>query len=374
MQQGNDIVLVNDYHAQNIEFRWFNQATGQTRTGNYPTSQAGILRQLEQARRELPSGGQIVWIMESTTGWARVKDLVGGRARFLLCNVLQMPLPPKARRRKTDKIDTARILREYLNGELPTSFQPSPDLRRLRRVVDYRQDLVERQTALKNWIGALLHQETWEDRTGLWSETGLARLRAINWSPDDRMLLEMKLQELGRLGQAIRQVEGRMQGIYDHWPEAQWLDELRGIGMVTAVSVLAHIGPIERFATAEELIAYAGLAPGQHQSDQTRRNLHIGGGGTDSHLRYLLIEATPWLCQIPRYHKAYQRVLKRRGANIARIVVARMALRSIHKMLTEHVRFNPAPSAPAQAFIACQPTGKRRPTEKARRVPSLRAV
>jgi hypothetical protein len=42
-----------------------------------------------------------------------------------LVNVVQMPLPPKARRRKSDKIDTARILREYLNGKLPTSFQPS---------------------------------------------------------------------------------------------------------------------------------------------------------------------------------------------------------------------------------------------------------
>ena len=25
-------------------------------------------------------------------------------------------------------------------------------------------------------------------------------------------------------------------------PEAQWVDEVRGIGMVTAVSLLAHIG------------------------------------------------------------------------------------------------------------------------------------
>ena len=53
-----------------------------------------------------------------------------------------------------------------------------------------------------------------------------------------------------------------MQEVYDQWPEAQWVDEVRGIGMVTAVSILAHIGPIERFPTAEALISYAGLAPG----------------------------------------------------------------------------------------------------------------
>jgi len=28
MYEGKDIILVADYHAENIEFRWFNQATG----------------------------------------------------------------------------------------------------------------------------------------------------------------------------------------------------------------------------------------------------------------------------------------------------------------------------------------------------------
>ena len=109
----------------------------------------------------------------------------------------------------------------------------------------------------------------------------------------------------------------------------------------TAVSVLAHIGPIERFATPEDLISYAGLAPGVRQSDQICHHGRIGGGGTDSHLRCLLIEASKWLCQIPRYRPTYERVLAKRGKKIARIVVARMLLRSIHKMLRDGVRFHP---------------------------------
>jgi transposase len=366
VSNGKDIILVVDYHAENIEFRWFNQATGEMRPGRYPTSRKAILGQLEQAEQELTPGGQIVWIMESTTGWARVKELIGRRAKFVLCNVLQMPLPPKARRRKSDKIDTGRILREYLNGELPTSYQPLPWWRQVRRVVDCRQDLVERQTAIKNWIGSLLHHESWEDRANLWSDVGLARLREMSFSESDRMLLELKLAELERLKEAISQVEKRMQEIYDDWPEAQWVDQIRGIGMVTAVSVLAHIGPIERFATPEELIAYAGLAPGYRESDQTHHDGRIGGGGTDSHLRCLLIEATTWLCQIPRYRKTYERVMGRRGAKVARLVVARLALRSIHKMLKDQVRFNPAPRPrPGKdAFIALGPSGGRRQKRK----------
>jgi transposase len=356
MQEGKDIILVADYHAENIEVRWFNEATEEERTGKFATTRAGILRLVEEAAQELSFGGRVIWIMESTTGWSRVKDQLGERVKFILANVLQMPLPPKARRRKTDKIDTGRILREYQGGKLPQSFQPTVWWREVRRVVDGRQDLVERQTAIKNWIGSLLHHETWEDRENLWSAAGVRRLRAMKWSSSDRALVEMKLGELERLDEHVKQIEARMRAIYDGWPEAQWVDEVRGIGMVTAVSVLAHIGPIERFPTAENLIGYAGLAPGVRESDQRCYHGRIGGGGTDSHLRYLLIEATTWLSQIPRYRATYERVMKARGKKIARIVVARLLLRSVHKMLTAKVRFNPAPRLPrteATATAGC---------------------
>jgi transposase len=342
MQPGQDIILVVDYHAENIEFRWFNEATGEERVGKYATTRNGIVRQVEQATREVERDGQVVWIMESTTGWARVKDLIGARARFVLANVLQMPLPPKARRRKTDKIDTGRLLREYLHGDLPQSFQPTAWWREVRRVVDCRQDLVERQTALKNWMSSLLQHETWEDRENLWSAKGRARLQRLGLSASDRALVELKLEQLDQLAAQQKEIEKRMLAIYDVWPEAQRVDEVRGIGMVTAVSVLAHVGPIERFATAEALISYAGLAPGVRQSDATCHHGRIGGGGTDTHLRYLVIEASIWLRDIPRYRSTYERVEKKRGKKIARIVVARLFLRSLHKMLKDQLRFNPA--------------------------------
>jgi transposase len=283
--------------------------------------------------------------MESTTGWARVKDLIGPRAHLVLSNVLQMPLPPKAHRKKTDKIDTGRMLREFLNGTLPQSYQPDVWWREVRRLVNSRQNLVKRQTAVKNWITHFLHQETWADREGLWTQKGLRRLRGLRLSASDRMLLNLKLRELEQLGELRSQVEAAMQKVYDGWPEAQWVDEVRGIGMVTAVSILVHVGPIGRFPTAEDLISYAGLAPGHRQSDRTAHNGRIGGGGTDSHLRYLVIESMQWVCQIPRYREAFERAAAKHGKNIARIIVARMLLRSIFKMLKDQVRFNQAPAA-----------------------------
>ena len=341
MYDRKDIILAVDYHAENIEVRWLNCATGEERCLRIPTTRGGILRLVEKAIAEASQmSGKVVWIMESTTGWARVKELIGSRVQFILANVLQMPLPPKAYRRKSDKIDTGRILREFLNGSLPRSHQPTAWWREVRRLVDSRQDLVERQTAVKNWIVHFLHHETWYDRDGLWTQKGMKRLQAFRLSAGDRMLLDLKLQELEQLAQRRGQMEAAMQAIYDQWPQAQHVDEVRGIGLVTAVSILAHIGPIDRFPSAEDLISYAGLAPGHRQSDGTSHTGRIGGGGTDSHLRYLLIESMQWVCQIPRYRPAFERAVAKRGTNIARIIVARMLLRSIFKMLRNQVRFN----------------------------------
>jgi transposase len=346
MDNRKDIVLAVDYHAENTEIRWFNEVSGQERCLKIPTTRAGILRVVEQAAAEAaPAGGRVVWIMESTTGWARVKDLLGSRVEFVLANVLQMPLPPKAYRRKSDKIDTGRLLREYLNGRLPRSYQPPTPWREIRRLVDCRRDLVGRQTAVKNWITHFLHHETWADREGLWTQKGQTRLRGLRLSASDRRVVDWKVQELEQLAARRGQVEAAMQAVYDQWPEAQWVDEVRGIGMVTAVSLLARIGPIGRFPTAEDLIGYAGLAPGHRQSDRTQHHGRIGGGGTDRHLRYLVIESMQWVCQIPRYREAYERACAKHGKNIARIIVARMLLRSLYKMLKEKVRFNQAPAA-----------------------------
>jgi len=237
------------------------------------------------------------------------------------------------------------MLREYLNGSLPQSYQPAAWWREVRRLVDSRQDLVERRTAVKNWLWHFLHHETWADRAGLWTQEGLARLRGLRLSGSDRLVVDLKLRELEQLWGLREKLEVAMQGIYDQWAEAEWVDEVRGIGMVTAVSILSRIGPIQRFPTPEALISYAGLAPGHRQSDDTRHNGKIGGGGTDSHLRYLLIESMQWVCQIPRYRVAYERAAAKHGKNIARIIVARMLLRSIFKMLKDKVRFNRMPAA-----------------------------
>jgi transposase len=337
-----DIILAVDYHDENSVIRQFDERAGVESTCTVPSSAAALLKVVQQARKQRRRSGQVVWIQESTSGWARVQALLQDQVKFVLANVVQMPRLPKGHRKKTDRTDTGRILREYRNGSLPQAHQPSAWWRQIRRLVCLRENLVNRRTALRNWINRYLAHETWQSRVGLWSEKGMVRLRhyAARLPGSDRIVFDTKLTELEQLAVPLSRVEAQMHEVYGKWPEAQKLDAVKGIGVIAAVAIAARIGPIARFRNAEALIAFAGLAPGVRQSDQTRRAGRIGGGGTDFHLRHYLIEATVWARTLPRYGPTYERVAKRRGNKVGRLVVARLLLRSIFKVLRDDLNFN----------------------------------
>lgn len=356
-----DTILAVDYHDENTVVRQFDERTEAETIIKVPSSAEGLRQVTDRARAQLGRRrGRIVWIQESTSGWARVKALLGDQVRFVLANVLQMPKTSKQHRRKTDRTDTARILREYRNGKLPQAHQPELRLRQLRRVVGLRENLVNRRTTLRNWINRYLAHETWESRANLWSAKGMRQLRHwVERLPElDQLVLDTKLTELEGLAGPLSRVEATIHEVYQAWPEAQRLDAVRGIGVIAAVSIAARIGPVQRFKDANALIALAGLAPGVQQSDQTRRDGRIGGGGTDGHLRHYLIEASVWARELPRYHPTYERVAKRRGKKIGRLVVARMLVRSIYKVLRDGTAFNgegPSTAAAAPAATTTAP-------------------
>jgi transposase len=345
MHQG--ILLTVDYHDQNCVIRRLNAGSGEERVLSVPTTEGDLRQVVAQARAEVGRRGRIVWLQESTTGWARVQAALGDQVEFLLANVLQMPRPPKAHRRKTDKVDTARLQREYGNGALPLAHQPPAWWRQVRRIVACRENLVSRRTALRNWINRYLAHETWADRSGLWSAKGRRRLKTLvaELPRRDGLVVSAKVAELEHLGQAVTAVEAELLQVYQECPDAQRVDAVRGIGVVAAVSIVARIGPVQRFRNAEQLVAFAGLAPGVQQSDQTRRDGRIGGGGTDKHLRHYLIEASVWARHLERYRGTYAKTVQRRGVKIGRLVVARLLLRSIYKVLKDGVAFQPAVAA-----------------------------
>lgn len=120
------------------------------------------------------------------------------------------------------------------------------------------------------------------------------------------------------------------------WEEAVALaDTAPGINQRTAEGILAEMGiDMRQFPTADHLIAWAGLAPGNHQSGgkrfsgRTRKGRRI--------LRTLLVQAS-WSAvrQKGTYlHALYQRLAGRRGKKRVIVAVARSLLVSLYHMLS----------------------------------------
>ncbi len=163
------ITLTVDYHDRACVIRWFDHGAGRDQVfSEVPTTKEALNTMVEKARLATGRQGSVTWLQESTTGWARVQALVADRAQFLLANVLQMPLPPKGRRRKTrNKVDTARLAARVPQRQLaaglstPCGVASTPPARS-STARGWSSDV----TALRNWINRYLAHRDVARRAG----------------------------------------------------------------------------------------------------------------------------------------------------------------------------------------------------------------
>ena len=68
------------------------------------------------------------------------------------------------------------------------------------------------------------------------------------------------------------------------------LQALRGIAQVSAVTIVAEVGELSRFAQAPQLMGYSGVVPREHSSGERTRRGGITKTG-NAHLRRIVVEA-----------------------------------------------------------------------------------
>jgi len=118
---------------------------------------------------------------------------------------------------------------------------------------------------------------------------------------------------------------------------------IRGIDVLTAFTIMATIGRIDRFATADSLTNFAGLVPRQRSSAGKSRNGSITKAGS-KRLRWALTEAVQSLCRVDGPYRNLCKRLerKKKGKGIAATACARKLLTAIWCMLTRGETFRHA--------------------------------
>lgn len=254
-------------------------------------------------------------------------------------------------KKKGDRDDALRLARLSASEQLPLVHMPKPEVRQKRSLIAYRHSLVERRTAIKNDIRAIL------DRQGLtmpagksgWTLASMAYLRSLALPLDQckdtelwRGQLSVELQQYEAIEAAIEKVQEKLDALGQADEKVQLLQTIPGVGPRLAEAVVAYIDDPKRFKNGKQVGSYFGLTPRQFQSGSMDRSGGISGMG-NALVRTLLVEVSwlglrhnPWMCAI------YEHIMRgtKSRKKIAIVAVARKLLVVCWAMLRDNKKWH----------------------------------
>ncbi|MFQ5344057.1 MAG: IS110 family transposase [Anaerolineae bacterium] len=197
---------------------------------------------------------------------------------------------------KTDRRDAMKLAGLLRSGQLTPVWTPDEEHEALRDLVRARevasQDLLRcrhRLSKLLLRLGVRPPAETkpWTAKHRVWLQ-GLRLPHASQQIVLGEYLLALDQQKerVSRLDAEIAQAVSTSA----HAALIAALQAMRGVGPVTAATLVAELGDIRRFRTPRELMAYAGLVPSEHSSGGSQWRGRITRTG-NAHVRRVMVEA-----------------------------------------------------------------------------------
>lgn len=241
---------------------------------------------------------------------------------------------------KTDKID-AKTLAHLLRCDLvPEAYVCDKDTRVVKNILRQRMFLVKLATMVKNRIHLIIdrHPEVKNqiDLLDLFGKQGLEWLKLVALPKEDRKMLDGELDLLTFLNDKI--------DTSNQWVTSLGKDDLRvkllmtipGIGKFFALLIATEIDQISRFRDKNKLASYAGLIPSVHASADKVFHGRIVKHG-NKYLRWALIEAVwPAIRKDLSLREYYESLKARKGANQAKVAVARRLSIIVYRVLSQH--------------------------------------
>jgi len=252
-----------------------------------------------------------------------------------------------------DKIAASILARLLAKGLLVGIWVPPQEIRELRGLVSQRKKMTGLATQAKNRLHAVLQRHHLaspegnpfqEAQSAWWLALPLGKLEQVNVQSDLETL---------RFAESQRdRLTSMMEEMASQEAQVTRLLQLPGFGVVTAVTVWAAIGDIQRFADPQHLVGYAGLGTKVHDSGMSTRTGRITKAGRRD-LRVVLIEAAQVAANShPHWKAELARLQPRLGRNKAIVAIARKLLVAVWYILAQHKTDRFAqPEAIAQKFL-----------------------
>lgn len=176
--------------------------------------------------------------------------------------------------------------------------------------------------------------------------------RGLPVSELEKVRIESDLATLEFAERQILSFEKRMAGWAAKEVTIARMMQVTGIGLVTAVTLMAAIGDIRRFPSASQLVGYSGLGARVHDSGLTMRTGGITKAGRKD-IRAVLVEAAHTaVIHDPHWKAELKRLEPRIGRNKAIVAIARKMLVVVWHLLTKTTLVHKAdPDRLARKFL-----------------------
>lgn len=229
------------------------------------------------------------------TGYGLCRRL---RAEGFRCDVIapsKTPVPV-GDRVKTDRRDALLLARFLRSGDLSCIDVPSEGMEALRDLVRCRGDAAKALLSARHHLSKFLLRQgrTWKGGRCHWTHKHLEWLRSQRFELEaHRLVFNDYLAEIEHLNDRVRDLETRLADLATRCERAQMvhaLQAVRGVKVLTAVSLVAELGDLRRFPTPKKLMSYLGLVPSEHSSGSRVQRGGITKTG-NAHIRRLLVEA-----------------------------------------------------------------------------------
>lgn len=241
------------------------------------------------------------------------------------CIVAAPSLIPKqpGNKVKTDRRDALKLARLLRSGDLTPVWVPDEAHEALRSLVRARADAKADQLRAKHRLSKfLLRQGCWPP-SGVrnWSQRYFTWLHQLEFEHlPDRIVFADYLAEVTAAAERINRLEAALHRCAQNSSQValiRGLQAFRGIGFLSAVTLVAEAGDLRRFRTAPQFMSYAGIVPSESSSAGKQQRGSITKTG-NSLLRHVLGEAAHHARLAPRVTSK----VKQRQADVSPELVA----------------------------------------------------
>jgi len=286
--------------------------------------------------------------MEACSGahhWARLLQAKGYTVKLIAPQFVK----PYVKSNKNDANDAEAICEAMSRPSMRFVAVKTVEQQDIQAVHRVGSGLMDQRKAKANQLRGLTSEY------GLVAPKELLHLRSAipRWLEDQenglserfRRLLRGLWRDLLAFDERIEELDREIEQIARQDPVAVRLQQVRGIGPLTATALLATVGDASQFSNGREMAASFGLTPKQNSSGGKERLLGISKRG-DAYLRSLLVHGARAVirtaqAKTDRLSIWVMRIAMTRHPNIAAVALANKTARVAWAMLTRGTDYQP---------------------------------